>query len=75
MCRKVGQIEVKGFSQAVTVYEAMDWRKNLGGNKSFIEQYADGFSLHMDLDELAPKDRAEALNALESAAEHLRHKG
>ena len=75
MCRKVGQIEVKGFSQAVTVYEAMDWRKNLGGNKSFIEQYADGFSLHMDLDELQPKDRAEALKALESAAEHLRHKG
>jgi len=74
MCRKRGQIEVKGFAQPVTVYEVIDWRKNLGGNKSFIEQYADGFSLHMDLDELKQRDRKDALAALETAVEHLKHK-
>ncbi|NVK11427.1 MAG: adenylate/guanylate cyclase domain-containing protein [Gammaproteobacteria bacterium] len=75
MCRKRGEIEVKGFTQPITVYDVLDWRKNLGSHKNFVEQYSDGFSLHMDLDELKAKDRGKAVQALEIALTQIKQKG
>jgi len=75
MCRKRGEIEVKGFAQPITVYDVLDWRKNLGSHKNFVEQYSDGFSLHMDLDELEAKDRGKAVQALELALSQIKQKG
>lgn len=74
MCRRCGAIQVKGFDRPIDVYEAIDWRKNVGSQQSFFEKHTAGFSLHVDIDELAEKDRSAAIEALKLATHRIESK-
>ncbi|WP_323843853.1 adenylate/guanylate cyclase domain-containing protein [Microbulbifer magnicolonia] len=74
MCRDKGHITVKGFSTPVKVYQVTDLRKNLGGQQSYLEDHAPGFSMHLDLDKIRNYDKDKVLQALEKAAATLKSK-
>lgn len=72
-CEEKGTINVKGFSQPVRVYVAVDLHKNLGTKQSYFEQRADGFSMHLDLDKVKNYDRERVLKTLLTAATRLKN--
>ncbi|SDK29350.1 adenylate/guanylate cyclase domain-containing protein [Microbulbifer yueqingensis] len=74
MCRDKGHVTVKGFSTPVKVYQVTDLRKNLGGQQSYLEDHAPGFSIHMDLDKIRNYDKDKVLQALEKAVQTLKSK-
>ncbi|MFC6635283.1 adenylate/guanylate cyclase domain-containing protein [Microbulbifer taiwanensis] len=74
MCRDKGHITVKGFSAPVKVYQVTDLRKNLGGQQSYLEDHAPGFSMHLDLDKIRNYDKDKVLQSLEKAASTLKSK-
>ncbi|SDZ75987.1 adenylate/guanylate cyclase domain-containing protein [Microbulbifer marinus] len=74
MCRDKGHVTVKGFSTPVKVYQVTDLRKNLGGQQSYLEDHAPGFSMHLDLDKVRNYDKDKVLQSLEKAAETLKSK-
>lgn len=74
MCRDKGHVTVKGFSTPVKVYQVTDLRKNLGGQQSYLEDHAPGFSMHMDLDKIRNYDKDRVLQALEKASKTLKSK-
>lgn len=74
MCRDKGHITVKGFSSPVKVYQVTDLRKNLGGQQSYLEDHAPGFSMHLDLDKIRNYDKERVLQTLEKAATTLKSK-
>nr|WP_069948834.1 adenylate/guanylate cyclase domain-containing protein [Microbulbifer aggregans] len=74
MCRDRGLVNVKGFSTPVKVYQVTDLRKNLGGQQSYLEEHAPGFSMHMDLDKIRNYDREKVLRSLEKATDTLKKK-
>ncbi|MFI2810375.1 MULTISPECIES: adenylate/guanylate cyclase domain-containing protein [Microbulbifer] len=74
MCRDKGHVTVKGFSTPVKVYQVTDLRKNLGGQQSYLEDHAPGFSIHMDLDKIRNYDKDKVLQALEKATNTLKNK-
>ncbi|AMX02786.1 adenylate/guanylate cyclase domain-containing protein [Microbulbifer thermotolerans] len=74
MCRDKGHITVKGFSSPVKVYQVTDLRKNLGGQQSYLEDHAPGFSMHLDLDKIRNYDKERVLQTLEKAASTLKSK-
>lgn len=74
MCRDKGELNVKGFSQPVKVYQVADFRKELGNNQSFFEDRAEGFSMYLDLEKVRNYEKAKVLKALERAAEKLKDK-
>ena len=74
MCRLKGKVEMKGFSQPVPVYQVVDFRRDLGGNPSFIEQDAEGFSLYLDTQKIKSYDKDRVASALEDAAKKIRNK-
>ncbi|WP_347332718.1 adenylate/guanylate cyclase domain-containing protein [Marinimicrobium locisalis] len=74
MCRDKGEINVKGFSQPVKVYQVADFRKNLGQNQSYFEDRAEGFSMYLDLEKVRNYEKAKVIKALQTAAEKLKDK-
>ncbi|WP_341936542.1 adenylate/guanylate cyclase domain-containing protein [Marinimicrobium sp. C2-29] len=74
MCRDKGEINVKGFSQPVKVYQVADFRKELGRNQSFFEDRAEGFSMYLDMDKVRNYEKAKVIKALQTAAEKLKDK-
>ncbi|MEX2962030.1 adenylate/guanylate cyclase domain-containing protein [Microbulbifer sp. TYP-18] len=74
MCRDKGFINVKGFSNPVKVYQVADLRKNLGGQQSYVEDHAPGFSMHMDLDKIRNYDKDKVVQSLEKALKTLKSK-
>ena len=74
MCRDRGQINVKGFSKTVTIYEIVDLRKELGASQSFLECEKDGFTLFVDIDKIRNYDKDSVVEALEEAAKRIRDK-
>lgn len=74
MCRDKGHVTVKGFSTPVKVYQVTDLRKNLGGQQSYLEDHAPGFSMHMDLDKIRNYDKDKVLKSLEKAKATLKSK-
>lgn len=74
MCRDKGHVTVKGFSTPVKVYQVTDLRKNLGGQQSYMEDHAPGFSMHLDLDKIRNYDKGKVLQSLEKAAATLKSK-
>lgn len=74
MCRDKGEIPVKGFSQAVKVYQVVDFRKDLGKSQSYFEEYIEGFSMHLDLEKIRNYDKARIIQSLENIADRVRDK-
>lgn len=74
MCRDKGQLEVKGFSRPVPIYQLVDFRRDLGATKSFVEHEMDGFSMYMDADRIKSYDKDRVAAALEKAAKEVRSK-
>ncbi|MFW5823826.1 MAG: adenylate/guanylate cyclase domain-containing protein [Marinobacter sp.] len=72
MCRDKGEITVKGFGRPVAIYEVIDFRRDLGPNRSFLEHEHAGFAMYLDSGKICDKDRKAILEALEEAAERLR---
>lgn len=74
MCRDKGEIQVKGFSLPVKVYQVADLRKEMGKNQSYFEDRAEGFSMYLDLEKVRNYDKQKVIESLEKAAEKLREK-
>jgi class 3 adenylate cyclase len=50
LCREKGQVNVKGFSRPIPVYQVVDFRKDLGARRSFTELDVEGFSMSLDME-------------------------
>ncbi|WP_336368157.1 adenylate/guanylate cyclase domain-containing protein [Marinobacter sp. C2H3] len=72
MCRDKGEITVKGFAKPVAIYEVVDFRRDLGPNRSFMEHEHSGFAMYLDSDKITERERRAILQALEDAADKLR---
>lgn len=55
------------------IYEVVDFRRDMGPNRSFMEHEHSGFAMYLDSDKITERERQTILNALEDAAERLRH--
>ena len=73
MCRDKGEIVVKGFARPVAIYSIVDFRRDIGGNQSFMEHETEGFAMYLDTGKVTPRDRELIVKALENAAERLKH--
>ncbi len=73
MCRDKGEVTVKGFSRPIAVYQVIDYRSDLGRNRSFLEHEQSGFTLYLDSAKINDNNRREILKALDEAANRLRH--
>jgi adenylate cyclase len=74
MCRLKGKVDMKGFSQPITTYQVIDFRRDLGSNPSFIEHDSEGFSLYLDTQKVKSYDQDRIASALETAAKKIRNK-
>ena len=74
MCRLKGKVAMKGFTQPVPVYQVVDFRRDLGGNPSFIEDGAEGFSLYLDTQKIKSYDKDRIAGSLEEAAKKIRNR-
>ena len=74
MCRDRGQINVKGFSKPVPIFEIVDLRKELGATQSFVECELDGFTMYVDIDKIRNYDKDRVIQALESASKRIKEK-
>lgn len=74
MCRDKGEINAKGFSHLIKVYQVVDFRKDLGKHQSYFEENAEGFSMHLDLEKIKNYDKERVVEALDKAAYKLRDK-
>lgn len=72
MCRDKGEITVKGFGKPVPIYEVVDFRRDMGPNRSFLEHEHSGFAMYLDSDKITERERQSILTALEDAADRLR---
>src|SRR5690606_22310649 len=74
MCRDMGQINVKGFSRPVQIYEVVDHRRDLGARSSYVEHELPGFSMYLDTNGIQNYDKEKVILALSQAADKLRDK-
>ncbi|MBT8765107.1 adenylate/guanylate cyclase domain-containing protein [Metapseudomonas boanensis] len=74
MCRDKGQINVKGFSRPVQIYQVVDFRRDLGAASSYVEHELPGFSMYLDTNGIQNYDKEKVIQALQHAAEKLRDK-
>lgn len=71
VCRDKGEVTVKGFSKPVASYEVVDFRRDLGPNRSFLEHERYGFAMYLDSDKITEQERQGIINALNEAARRL----
>ncbi len=72
MCRDKGEINVKGFSHPIKVYQVVDFRKNMGRNQSYFEENAEGFSIHLDLEKLRNYDKERIVGSLNLIVDRIK---
>ncbi|HLV76329.1 MAG TPA: adenylate/guanylate cyclase domain-containing protein [Marinobacter sp.] len=72
MCRDKGEITVKGFAKPVPIYEVVDFRRDMGPHRSFMEHEHSGFAMYLDSEKVTERERKAILAALEDAADRLR---
>jgi adenylate cyclase len=75
LCRDKGDITVKGFGRPVPIYEVVDFRRDIGNQRSFFEHEREGFAMYLDSDKISPSERESILAALDDAAQRLRNDG
>ncbi|WP_196221393.1 adenylate/guanylate cyclase domain-containing protein [Sansalvadorimonas verongulae] len=74
MCRRSKPTLIKGIQHPMSVYQVVDFRKDLGSNPTWIDEELQGFSLYMDTTRLDPIERNKAIRALNQAARQLRER-
>lgn len=74
MCRDRGEIQAKGFTHPIKVYQVIDFRKEMGKNQSYFEDHTSGFSIHLDLERIKNYDRPRIISNLEKLVEKVRDK-
>ncbi|SFQ75140.1 Adenylate cyclase, class 3 [Halopseudomonas formosensis] len=74
MCRDKGQLNVKGFSRPLQIYQVVGLRRDLGAAPTFVEHELPGFSMYLDTNGIRNYDKDEIVKALELAARKLRDK-
>ena len=74
MARDKGQINVKGFSRPVQIFQVVDFRRDLGASSSYVEHELPGFSMYLDTNNIQNYDKERVIEALKEAAERLRDK-
>ena len=74
MTRDKGQINVKGFSRPVQIFQVVDFRRDLGASWSYVEHQLPGFSMYLDTNNIKSYDKERVIKALNEAAERLRDK-
>ena len=74
MCRDKGQLNVKGFSRPMQIYQVVGLRRDLGAAPTFVEHELPGFSMYLDTNGIRNYDQEEIVRALELAARKLRDK-
>lgn len=74
MCRDKGQLNVKGFSRPMQIYQVVGLRRDLGAAPTFVEHELPGFSMYLDTNGIRNYDKDEIVKALELAARKLRDK-
>ena len=72
LCESKGDIQVKGFSDPVPVYAVVGELNKSERAKTFAHHHLEGFSLHLDLDELPHYNRKKVHDALVEAAGKLK---
>jgi len=72
LCRDKGEITVKGFTKPVPIYEVVNFRRDMGPDRSFLEHEYSGFAMYLDSQKITDKERKAILRALEDAADRLR---
>ncbi len=72
LCRDKGEITVKGFARPVPIYEVIDFRQDLGDQRSFLEHEGDGFAMYLDSEKVNPGEKQKIIEALDAAARRLR---
>ena len=74
MCRDQGEINVKGLTHPVRIYQVVDFRKDLGKGQTWFEESMTGFSMHMDLEKIRNYDKDRVVEMLNNAASRLKGK-
>ncbi len=74
MGRDKGQIQVKGFTRPVQIYQVVNYRRDLGASSSYVEHELQGFSMYLDTNNIQGYDKERIIEALHEAAEHLKDK-
>ena len=74
LCREKGQINAKGFSRPIPIYQVVDFRRDLGAQQSFTEYEFEGFSMHLDLEKVKNYEKDRILSSLERTAKSLKDK-
>ena len=74
MCRDQGEINVKGLTHPVRIYQVVDFRKDLGKGQTWFEENMTGFSMHMDLEKIRNYDKDRVVEMLNNAAARLKGK-
>lgn len=74
MARDKGQINVKGFSRPIQIFQVVDFRRDLGASSSYVEHELPGFSMYLDTNNIQNYDKERVIGALKEAAERLRDK-
>ena len=71
MCRDKGQINVKGFTRPVQIYQVVDFRRDLGATSSYVEHELPGFSMYLDTNGIQNFDKDRVIEALELSLIHI----
>lgn len=74
ICRERGTTLVKGFRDPIHMYQVTDYRHVLGGNPSYINQEAEGYSFYLEAEKVKENDKERIADELERAAKRLRSK-
>ena len=71
-CSSRGDIRVKGFSDPVPVYSVSDKRADSDESVDYLNLSTEGFSIYMDVNEIADYDRKKVLAAMQKASEIIK---
>jgi len=70
-CEERGQINVKGISHPVAIYQVIDTYDNIGKTRDLIHEDCDTLKLDIDLEAMSIKERRHAVTVLQRAMDRL----
>ena len=71
MGRDKGRIQVKGFARPVSIFQVMDYRRDLGPTRSYLAHELPGFSMQLDTSNLKLENIDHVIQVLNQALEQL----
>src|SRR5690606_29016939 len=63
MCRDKGQLNVKGFSRPMQIYQVVGLHRDLAAAPTFVEHELPGFSMYLDTNVIRQYDKDELVSA------------